>query len=349
MRLSLTLLLAMLLGFAPAALAQDTGRVAGKVLDHTGAPLPGVAIDLVIDTREWTTTSDGEGDYRFDGLPPGPAELTYRLLNFNILRRNVRLANGGSVAADVVLTLSFSADVIVTGRATFRSLADAENPAEDLVGIASAASQGAITADQLEARPAMRAGEVLETVPGMIVSQHSGEGKANQSYLRGFNLDHGTDFATTVAGVPVNMPTGAHSHGYADANFLIPELVSGVQFKKGPYFADEGDFSAAGAVNVNYVNQVDRPFVRVGGGNDGWGRIVGVASPTVAKWPSARGPRAQSRRRAVGAARRLSSRQRRSAIQSRRQPQRLLGDRHGLLGELACHRSGGLLAPSPAN
>jgi hypothetical protein len=87
----------------------------------------------------------------------------------------------------------------------------------------------------------------------MIVSQHSGEGKANQYYLRGFNLDHGTDFATTVAGVPVNTPTGAHSHGYADANFLIPELVSGVQFKKGPYFADEGDFSAAGAVNVNYV------------------------------------------------------------------------------------------------
>lgn len=87
-------------------------------------------------------------------------------------RRNVTLTNGGSVVADVVLTLSFSADVIVTGRATFRSLADAENPAENLVGIASAASQGAITADQLEARPVMRAGEVLETVPGMIVSQH---------------------------------------------------------------------------------------------------------------------------------------------------------------------------------
>ena len=101
----------------------------------------------------------------------------------------------------------------------------------------------------------MRAGEVLETVPGMIVSQHSGEGKANQYYLRGFNLDHGTDFSMTVAGVPVNTPTGAHAHGYADVSFLIPELVSGVQFKKGPYFADEGDFSAAGAANINYVNR----------------------------------------------------------------------------------------------
>ena len=81
----------------------------------------------------------------------------------------------------------------------------------------------------------MRAGEVLETVPGVVISQHSGEGKANQYHLRGFNLDHGTDFATTVAGMPVNMPTHAHGQGYSDSNFLIPELVSGVQFSKGPY------------------------------------------------------------------------------------------------------------------
>ncbi|MSO56266.1 MAG: hypothetical protein EXQ55_04995 [Acidobacteria bacterium] len=120
---------------------------------------------------------------------------------------------------------------------------------------------------------AMRAGEVLETVPGMVVSQHSGEGKANQYYLRGFNLDLGTDFASTVAGVPVNMPTGAHAHGYSDIGFLIPELVSGVQFKKGPYFADEGDFSAAGAANINYVNQLERPLVQLSAGNDGWGRV----------------------------------------------------------------------------
>ena len=92
----------------------------------------------------------------------------------------------------------------------------------------------------------MRTAEVLETVPGVIISQHSGEGKANQYYLRGFNLDHGTDFATTVAGMPVNMPTHGHGHGYSDLNFLIPELVSGVQFSKGPYFAEQGDFATAG-------------------------------------------------------------------------------------------------------
>ncbi|MEO7132665.1 MAG: TonB-dependent receptor, partial [Vicinamibacterales bacterium] len=142
-------------------------------------------------------------------------------------------------------------------------------------------SQGAVTAAQLESRPIMRAAEVLETVPGMIVSQHSGEGKANQYYLRGFNLDHGTDFSTTVAGVPVNTPSGAHAQGWMDLNFLIPELVSGVQFKKGPYFADEGDFSAAGASNINYLNQLDHPLVSVSGGSDGWGRVLGAVSPSV--------------------------------------------------------------------
>jgi hypothetical protein len=117
----------------------------------------------------------------------------------------------------------------------------------------------------------------------MIISQHSGEGKANQYYLRGFNLDHGTDFSTTVAGVPVNTPTGAHAHGYADVSFLIPELVSGVQYKKGPYFADEGDFSAAGAANLNYVNSLEQPLLRIGGGHDGWGRFLGAVSPRVGR------------------------------------------------------------------
>jgi hypothetical protein len=264
------------------ALAQQ-GSVRGTVLDQTGAVLPGVAIDLISAGQELTAVTDEVGRYQFDNVPPGAAELTFRLLNFTVLRRQVEVTDGQLSSADIVLTLSLSADVIVTATTTFRNIADIENPAENLVGIATAASQGAITAVQLEARPVMRAGEVLETVPGMIVSQHSGEGKANQYYLRGFNLDHGTDFSMTVAGVPVNTPTGAHAHGYADVSFLIPELVSGVQFKKGPYFADEGDFSSAGAANVNYLNRLDRPLVRLSGGEDGWGRVVGAASPAVGR------------------------------------------------------------------
>ena len=116
---------------------------------------------------------------------------------------------------------------------------------------------------------------MLETVPGVVITQHSGEGKANQYYLRGFNLDHGTDFATTVAGMPVNMPTHGHGQGYSDLNFLIPELVSGVQYSKGPYFADQGDFATAGSANINYASALDKPIVRVGGGGEGFGARAG--------------------------------------------------------------------------
>src|SRR5213593_3227443 len=154
---------------------------------------------------------------------------------------------------------------------------------ENAVGTSDAASQGTITPQLIEARPMLRPGEVLETVPGVIISQHSGDGKANQYYLRGFNLDHGTDFATTVAGMPANMPTHGHGQGYSDLNFLIPELVSGVQYSKGPYFADQGDFCTAGSANVNYVDALDRPIVRLGPGDEGYSRALVAASRAVGR------------------------------------------------------------------
>ncbi len=177
------------------------------------------------------------------------------------------------------MLVAMSADIVITAPRTFRNLAEIENPAENLVGVASAGSEGAITAFQLAVRPVNRAAEVLETVPGMIISQHSGEGKANQYYLRGFNLDHGFDFAQTIAGVPVNMPTHAHAQGYADSNFLIPELVSGVQFRKGPYYAENGDFSSAGSANINYFNVLERPIVSFSGGSFDYRRFFGAISP----------------------------------------------------------------------
>ena len=225
------------------------------------------------------TASDAQGAFRFERLAAGRYQAWFTLINFASMRREVEVAASGAVRLDAVLHLSLSADVTVTGKRTFANLADVADPAENLVGIAESASQGAITARQLEARPMMRAGEVLETVPGVVISQHSGEGKANQYYLRGFNLDHGTDFATTVAGMPVNMPTHAHGQGYSDLNFLIPELVSGVQYSKGPYFADQGDFATAGSANINYASVLDAPIVRAGGGGQGFGRVMAAASP----------------------------------------------------------------------
>src|SRR5690349_17638831 len=120
----------------------------------------------------------------------------------------------------------------------------------ELVGEADAASQGTVDADQLAHRPLLRPAELLEAVPGVIVTQHSASGKANQYFLRGFNLDHGTDFAVHVDGMPVNLPSHGHGQGYADLNFLIPELVERIHYLKGPYYADQGDFSSAGAAHV---------------------------------------------------------------------------------------------------
>src|SRR5437660_3358867 len=116
-------------------------------------------------------------------------------------------------------------------------------PAPPTLGTADTASQGMVDAEQLQAMPVYRVGELLESVPGLIVTQHSGEGKANQYFLRGFNLDHGTDLAIWLDGMPVNMRTHAHGQGYADVNFLIPELVQSLLVRKGPYWAQDGDFS----------------------------------------------------------------------------------------------------------
>ncbi len=149
---------------------------------------------------------------------------------------------------------------------------------ENAVGTSDAASQGYITPQLIEARPMLRPGEVLEYVPGVIITQHSGDGKAPQYFLRGFNLDHGTDFSTTLDHMPVNMPTHAHGQGYSDLNFLIPELVSRVSYKKGPYFAEEGDFSSAGAADIDYYTKMPKGIASLGLGSNGYGRAMAANS-----------------------------------------------------------------------
>ncbi|MCY7280510.1 MAG: Plug domain-containing protein, partial [Sphingomonas bacterium] len=125
--------------------------------------------------------------------------------------------------------------IIVTGRRA------------DLIGVATSASEGQVSREDLADRPIQRVAELLEAIPGFIATQHSGGGKANQYFLRGFNLDHGTDFAAFHDGVPLNMRTHGHGQGFLDLNFIIPELVGQLDFTKGPYRADTGDFATAGA------------------------------------------------------------------------------------------------------
>jgi hypothetical protein len=152
---------------------------------------------------------------------------------------------------------------------------------DNSLGTSDAASQGVIGPAQLQQRALLRAAEVLEYIPGMVVTQHSGDGKANQYFLRGMNLDHGTDFATTVNGVPVNMPSHAHGQGYSDLNFVMPELIQRVAYRKGPYFASEGDFSSAGSANFVYRTRLDQPLFSVSFGPRGYLRGMAAGSREV--------------------------------------------------------------------
>jgi outer membrane receptor protein involved in Fe transport len=140
------------------------------------------------------------------------------------------------------------------------------------------ASQTTVTGEELNARPVTRPGEVLEAVPGLIVTQHSGEGKANQYFLRGYNLDHGTDMAIWVDDVPVNMRTHAHGQGYADLNWLMPETINSLDIRKGPYFADEGDFASAGNLHIGLIDSVLKAVAQITSGSFGYERIFGMDS-----------------------------------------------------------------------
>ena len=153
----------------------------------------------------------------------------------------------------------------------------------DLVGEAPSASVGQVGAAELAERPFLRRGELLEVIPGMIITQHSGDGKANQYFLRGFDLDHGTDFATTVDGLPVNMRTNAHGQGYSDLNFVIPEFVQSITYQKGLSFAENGDFSAAGAAQFHLAGSLPQAFAKVELGGNDYTRFV--AGDTVAAGP----------------------------------------------------------------
>jgi outer membrane receptor protein involved in Fe transport len=145
---------------------------------------------------------------------------------------------------------------------------------EAKIGVAKAASEGTIAGSDLLVRPLLRTAELLEAVPGMIAAQHSGSGKANQYFLRGFNLDHGSDFTTYIDDVQMNFRTHGHGHGYLDLNGLIPEIISREDFRKGPYRADGGDFALAGAAYMTTIDSYDRPWAAGEYGSYGHRRVA---------------------------------------------------------------------------
>ncbi|MDM0078467.1 TonB-dependent receptor [Variovorax sp. J2P1-59] len=178
------------------------------------------------------------------------------------------------------LGILFSSSAVCAQDASLPEI-QVRGPRDAAIGTAESASEGAAEREVFQARPKLRPGDIIEAVPGVVATQHSGDGKANQYFLRGFNLDHGIDFSMKVDGMPVNMPTHGHGQGFADLNFLIPELVSGVSYRKGPYFADNGDFSLAGSATLDYFSVLDAPFAELTLGSNNYRRLLAAGSRSV--------------------------------------------------------------------
>ena len=185
----------------------------------------------------------------------------------------------GFITAVTALVAPLSCTVLAEGVQTLGTIDVVGSSVVKGLGTSDAASEGSISGAGLQARPLYRPAELLETVPGLIVTQHSGEGKANQYFLRGFNLDHGTDLGIFVDGMPVNMRTHGHGQGYADLGFLIPELANRLEFRKGPYFADEGDFSSAGTTRIGLADRLTGQTALATVGANGYRRVLFAGSP----------------------------------------------------------------------
>lgn len=245
-------------------------QISGTVVDSSGAVIQGAFIEVLDanDTVNRTAQSDRNGHFILSGLSPGNYRLVVSSRDFE--NKEVFVTVSAS-EMPILLRISLGVGAVST-------TVDVQGREDDLIGIADSGTQGTVGAKELEDRPLLRSGEVLETVPGVMITQHAGGGKANQYFLRGFNLDHGTDFAIFLDDMPLNLPSHAHGEGYSDMNTVIPEFVRRVNYEKGPYYADVGNYGSAGSAHLEFFKTLPQNFVHAEGGMYGFGRIVFGAS-----------------------------------------------------------------------
>jgi outer membrane receptor protein involved in Fe transport len=246
--------------------AQGITQLSGNIVDTSGAFIAGATVQVrsANGTLQKTTQSDATGSFVISGLPAGNYRLVVSNPGFETKEIPVTMGTTeGSAPLRISLAVgSVSTTVNVQGRQ------------DSLIGIADSATQGTVGATEIQDRPILRSGEILEAVPGLIITQHAGGGKANQYFLRGFNLDHGTDFAVFLDGMPLNLPSHAHGEGYADMNTVIPEFVERLDYEKGPYYANVGNYGSVGAANLVFFQTLPENFVLVEGGMYGFERFV---------------------------------------------------------------------------
>jgi hypothetical protein len=241
-------------------------QISGTVVDTSGAVIAGATVQVLSANGavQRTALSNTNGVFIISELPAGNYRLVVSSPGFE--SKEILVTIGASGIPDplrIPLEVSaVSTTINVQGRE------------DDLVGVAESGSQGTVGAEEIQDRPILRSGEVLETVPGLIITQHAGGGKANQYFLRGFNLDHGTDIAIFLDDMPLNLPSHAHGEGYSDMNTVIPEFVKRVDFEKGPYYANVGNYSSAANAHVEFVKTLPENFVKLEGGTYNYGRAV---------------------------------------------------------------------------
>ena len=245
-------------------------QLSGTVVDTSGAVIAGATVQVrsADGTVQRTTQSNTKGFFMISGLRAGFYRLVVSNPGFESKEILVTL---GNTAAPAPLRISLAVGSVST-------TINVQGREDDLIGIAESGTQGTVGAKEIQDRPILRSGEILETVPGLIITQHAGGGKANQYYLRGFNLDHGTDIAIFLDDMPLNLPSHAHGEGYSDMNTVIPEFVKRVDFEKGPYYANVGNFSSAANAHVEFFKTLPENFFKVEGGTHTYGRAVFGAS-----------------------------------------------------------------------
>lgn len=222
------------------------GSIQGKVIDtEGGTPLGGARV--VIQGSEKGQISDAFGGFSFEGLAEGAYQVEVSYLGYETQVKEIRVFAGQS--SDAVFKLS--------GKALEMSE----------VNIEGAQREGLATLSRIDLgmRPVQSSQELLRSVPGLLIAQHAGGGKAEQIFLRGFDIDHGTDIAINVDGMPVNMVSHAHGQGYADLHFVIPETVERIDLRKGPYAVSDGNFATAGAVDFRTKDQLYQSLVKLEG------------------------------------------------------------------------------------
>ncbi|MEN8193703.1 MAG: TonB-dependent receptor [Bacteroidota bacterium] len=222
-----------------------TGTINGIIVDSlTANPMEYVNVSLV--STGLGVSSDNVGNYRLDSVPEGTYTIKFSFLGYKNVERKIKVISGQILVLNIKMQmLSINLSEIKVSSTLEPNLIFTH-----------------INKVDIELRPINSSQDILRIVPGLITAQHAGGGKAEQIYLRGFDIDHGTDIDISVDGIPVNMVSHAHGQGYADLHYVIPELIGTVDFNKGPYFSDHGDFNTAGYVNFTTTNSINKNLVK---------------------------------------------------------------------------------------